>query len=402
MVKLILYEYRKHFCKSSIIAAIFLFSIFNVIKINSIYEENSLLSKNNSPLWKSLYQVMYQEFGGNITKDKIEKLLSISRPLEKQIAEQTANKAMDNPNTYTGNIYQDTLFFRWCFVNPMKYDFQYKSYANDVVTLANENMTFFNTLGNIYEYRKNKYIANLFHGRTISNFYYTEMYQYYLHYDFSSLLMLLICLYGLVGVFVSEKETEMDTLLLTTKSGGSRSVLAKILSSFLFVSGICMWFLLLDFASFSFVFDSLSAASAPLYAIQNFSDTSINITLFQYAVLSGLIKTAGMLVLAMVFLLLSCLFKNALLPFIIGLSIAFGLIYFQIVYSNSDHVILKAINPFSLIINRDLFRKTQFTNVCGVPIINYVVSLFFSTVWSGLLLTGIAFFIRKNSIFKGR
>lgn len=44
MVKLISYEWQKHFRKGTIIIAILLFSIMNIGKIYSIYEREALLS----------------------------------------------------------------------------------------------------------------------------------------------------------------------------------------------------------------------------------------------------------------------------------------------------------------------------------------------------------------------
>ena len=261
MVKLIQFEYRKHFLKTSVLLAVIIFSVLNVVKINGIYDSNSLFSHNYFGPWESMYWEMYEDFSGKITDEKIEKLIVIYRPLAEQTADHTASTAMDNPDTYTGNLYTDAYFFSGCFVKPMEYFYMYRSYANGVAAAAKENVAFFETLGNTYEYRKNAAIAELFQGRVVTDFTYTEMYQYYLQYDFSAFLALLICLYGLMNVFVAEKETEMDTLLLTTKSGGFKTVLAKLISSILFVCGICVWFWLVDFIAFSCIFGSLKAAS---------------------------------------------------------------------------------------------------------------------------------------------
>lgn len=43
-----------------------------------------------------------------------------------------------------------------------------------------------------------------------SPFAYQEMCNYYLNYDFSIVLTLMLCLYGIIGTFVSEREPQMD------------------------------------------------------------------------------------------------------------------------------------------------------------------------------------------------
>ncbi|MCE3202446.1 ABC transporter permease [Paenibacillus sonchi] len=396
MVALIRYEWRKHFWKSSLVAAVLLFTTLNIVKIYGVYENNSLLA---NPGWKSLYVKQYHEFGGAITDGKIRKLMDIYQPLEDQTAELTLSTTYRPPGTRLSNVYEDWNFYRYCYFYPMKYDYDYKAYAMDVVTSAQDNTTFYTSLGNNYESRKNAVVAKLFHGREIASFNYTEMYKYYVQYDFSAFLVLLICLYGLMSVFLSEKETEMDTLLVTTRVG-ARIIWAKLLTATLFVCGISFWFWLVDFMAFSVVFDSWDASISPLYALEDFIHTPLNVNLGQYTLLSGLLKTAGILVLGCAFLLLSSLFRNALIPFIAGLFISFGCIYQEEAFMGSGRILLKIMNPFVLVINRDLFRKTEFISLFGYPVQSYIAALLIGAAWGIMFLCGISFFIKKNTLLR--
>ncbi|CAH0117815.1 MULTISPECIES: ABC transporter permease [unclassified Paenibacillus] len=398
MVRLIGFEWRKHFLKTSVIVAVLLFSVLNVVKIYSVYEGNSLLAY---PHWKELYWKMYGDFGGPMTDEKIGKLMAIYRPLEQQTADRTASTTYRNANTYLTNVYEDFYFFDWNYVNPMKYAYDYKAYARDVAGAAKDNMDFYRSLGNSYEYHKNEAIAKLFQGRSVASFSYTEMYKYYVQYDFSALLVLFICLYGLMHVFLSEKETEMDTLLLTATAGGLKTIWAKLFASALFVCGVSFWFWLLDFAAFSAIFGFWDAASSPLYVLEDFIHASLNASLGQYALLSALAKTAGMLVFGLAFLLLSCLFRNALIPFIIGLFAAFGSIYLEESFMGSGRVLFKIVNPFALIVNRELFRKAEFLPLWDHPLPGYIAAFLFAAAWGAVFLCGILLFVRKNALAKG-
>lgn len=398
MVKLLRYEFRKHFLKKSVVIAVLLFSVLNAVKIFSVYDETSLIAKSREPVWHDLYWEMYKDFGGIMTTEKIDKLMSIYRPLDKQTADKTASTAWDNPNTYTGNVYNDTFFFRWNFVNPMEYAYMYKSYAADVVTKAKENTAFFKSLGNDYEYRKNAAIADRYAGRAIPDFSYTEMYENFLHYDFSAFLVMLICIYVLTHVFVSEKETEMEVLLLTTIAGGTRTAAAKIIASVIFVCLICSWFWVMDFAVFASAYGSWEATFSPLYAIENFANSSIGTSLGAYAILSGLMKTAGMTVLCLVFLWISIFFKNARFPIVMSLLTAFGFIYIQEMYIGSGRIWFKVLNPMVLVVNRELFRTTDFVNLFGYPVISYVPALWFASAWGAACISGIVITNRKNAI----
>lgn len=389
MVRLIVFEWRKHFFKKSLLLALVLFCIINVVKIGSVYNEKSLLSEHFSPTWRSLYWQQYDNFGGEMTISKINTLMKIYRPLEKQTADLTASNATDNPDTVTGNVYSDYFFYRDLFVRPMEYSYSYENNAKCIVSAASDNINFYASYGNNYEKQKNTAIAKLYNGRNIKKFEYTEMYKYLLQYDFSTLLCIALCLYGLINVFVLEKETEMDMVLLTTKAGGRKTVLAKIIASALFIVAICSLFWLVDFASFVGFFGSLEGIASPIFALQNFEYASVNISLLQYTLLSGAIKTMGMLTLGMSFLAVSCLFKNVLLPFILSLIGVSGLALAAGQFIGSGHIFIKTANPFILLQNHELYRKTEFLNFFGLPIPSYVSALLFALLWIGFFIVAV-------------
>src|SRR5690606_32220690 len=113
---------------------------------------------------------------------------------------------------------------------------------------------------------------------------------------------------------------------------------------------------------------------------------SIGISLGEYAVLSSLLKTAGILVLSLVFLLISIPFKNVLFPFVLSLITTFGFIYMQELYMGSGRILLKILNPYVLVVNRELYRKTEFVNFFGYPVISYVPAILFAATWGTLCI----------------
>lgn len=402
MVGLIKFEFKKHFTKRSILIALLLFSVINIAKIDSVYQENSFISKSTDPVWNKVYWQLYHEYEGSMTPKKIDKLLSIYKPLEKKTADLTASRTMNNPDTYTGNVYSDYYLLTGYYIQPMEYAYMYKSNAKEIVQRAQDNMAFYKDRNNEYQYRVNKMIASLFAGRCITTFSYTEMYQYYLEYDFSSLLVLLLCLYGLVGVFVSEKESDMDSLLLTTVSGGRKTLVAKIIASMLFVFFICLWFWLLDFAAFSAVFQSLEAATSPVYVLKNFENASVNLSLSQYSLLSAIVKTGGMMILGLFFLLISSASKSALIPFLLNLVLTGAAILGQEIMSGSERILIKILNPFILINNSELFHNTVFVNFFGIPVLSYVAAMLFAALVGIVLIFLILFTTKKNVIAERR
>ena len=225
-------------------------------------------------------------YGGEITVEKINSLLEIYRPIYETVQSQTASTKEDE-NSYTYNVYSDELFFRKCFLEEMEYDYTYRSYAAEIVSEARENMDFYKEWGNRYEYRKNFYIARAFYGREIKDFYNTEMYQSLLYYDFSSILMLMLMVYGCASVFVKEEETEMKYIIRTSQNGRGRTYLAKIFSASLFLIVAGVLFSLWDYCLFSLFFGGTESAASPLYAIRGFQDTILTLSMGQgYLLLS--------------------------------------------------------------------------------------------------------------------
>jgi hypothetical protein len=379
MVSLIAYEWKKCFLKRSIVIALLVFSMINVVKIHSIYQQESSLAANET--WTQAYWQLYEDYSGEITVPKIENLMGFFRPLEAKIADRTATTAMDVPGTYTGNLYSDYYLLDWYYVKPMEYDYMYRTNSDKIAAAAAGNVAFYEERGNQYDCRKNAAIAELFAGRRVSDFQYTEMYQYLVQYDFSSLLVLLLCIFGIASVFATEKETEMELLLLTARSGGHKTIFAKIAASLLFAAAICVWFWLLDFAAYSVSFGTLAGADMPVYSLRDFANSPLEMPLGAYAFISSISKTIGIIAICLCFLFIANLFKNALLPFIVSTLSAIAMIFYGEMLWGSSHVLLKAINPFALVVNRELFRKTEFIDVFGFPVLSYIFAFIAGAIW---------------------
>lgn len=397
MTRLIRYEFYKLFCKRSILVVLILFSVINLFKINNEFHSYSYLADgNDSHSWNSVYWQIYEDYSGEITTEKINHLLSIYQPLADATADMTASTASDNPNTMTGNVYSDRNILEKYYVQPMEYFYNYRTYAIQVAEKAKENASLYREQGQAYEVRKNGVIYNLYYGRSIPNFAYQEMYNYYLNYDFSSILVLLLCLYGIVSTFVCEKETQMDMLLLTNPNGGKKTTLAKIVAATLFIIGVAIWFSTLDYIGFAASFGTTAGYNLPLYAINNFSTASVNCNLLQYSILSAVTRAIGVWTMSMVFLLISMFWRNALVPFVAGFGAALCLIVTGASQSYSSNIWLKIINPYSLLTNRILFGKTEFIDFAGYPVQSFLAAIIFAVMVGLTVITAMMILSKRN------
>lgn len=399
MVKLVGYEIKKCFWKKPILFLLLAFTIVNLFSIYGAYQDDSTFDE--FPKWKELYPAFYKQVKGEMTNDKIDILLSIYRPIEAQVADQTASTATDNPDTFTGNLYSDYYFLNWNFVKPMEYLYTYRMQAQEIAEVARSNLPLYSSVGNDYEYRKNQRIAGLYENRSVRNFEFTAFYNSFVHYDLSILLVLLISLYALADVFISEKESGMEHLLLTTRQGGRRTMTAKLIASVLFVAAVSLWFWLTDFFCFAAIYGTLDGSSLPVYALQNFVQSAVGITLLQYALISIVVKTLGAVIAGLLFLLLSLFFRSALFPYVLGLLAIFALAGLYGAYAFSSHLLLKICNPFTLLQCRAVFRVTEFVNFFGIPVLSYQAALLCGAAWCVLLVLALNVLTRKNAVKKG-
>lgn len=402
MIRLILYEFQKHFCKRSLLVILLLLSMVDLLKIQSEYQSYSFLNDGKeSGSWHTVYWELYSEYSGKITLEKIDKLLSVYEPLAEATADLTASTEMDNPDTMTGNLYSDCNLLKKYYVDPMRYFYEYKSAANQVAQKAKENTVIYGERGQTYEVRKNSRIYHLYADRQIPFFAYREMYNYYLNYDFSTVLILLLCLYAIVGVFNCERETQMDLLILTAKNGGRKTTATKIIAVSFFAIAVSLWFSICDYVGFAISFETTEGFQLPVFALSSFAGASVNVSLLQYSVLSAAVRAAGVWEIGLLMLLISMCWKNILVPFATDFSVCLILIITGTASAYSGSVWLKCFNPYSLLANRILFGKTEFLNLLGYPVLSYTAAIV-CTLVLGLAFAAVILLLSAQNCYHGR
>ena len=397
MIRLIRYEFIKQFCKRSFLALFVVFSLANLFKIYGEYKSYSYLTDGNGERsWHTLHWQLYEEYQGEITPEKIERLLAVYQPLVEATSDMTASTATDDPNTMTGNLYSDRNLLDKYFVQPMQYFYEYSGRSEQVANRARQSAALYGERGAVYQQRESGAIYNLYAGRTIPAFAYQEMCNYYLNYDFSIVLTLVLCLYGIIGTFVSERETQMDILLLVSPNGGRKTALAKIAAATLFLLLTSLWFSLLDLIGFAAAFQTFEGLTLPVFAIPNFAESSVNISIVQYILLSVALKCAGTWVIGMLWLLVSMFWKNTLLPFVIDVALGVALVVGGAACAYSNFYWTKVLNPYSLLTNRVLLSKTEFVNLGGFPVLTWQAAAWISLTAGLVLAAAIHFRSAEN------
>lgn len=336
--------------------------------------------------YEPVYQDFYSRWKGAITQEKVGQLMRIYGPLEEKWQTLSLQSAQGT-GQYTGSENQDYRFFASQFAEEMKYDYFYASEASRIVSQARALGDFYADLGNTYEAKKNDIISGLFSRRAIPDFADTRYLEVWLSHDYSAMVVLLLCLFGLGTVFVTERETEMYMLLRTTRLGGSAAAAAKLTASLLYVVTVCVLFFGEDFLVLQLLSGNWDALRSPVYAIRPLEASPLTVTAGQFILWSGAVKTLGVAVCGCGILLFSCLSRQVLTAFVSGFGYLMAMVLLQ--ENARNWAALKWMNPMELVMIRELAGRAVFVNVLGIPVPLYRFVLFGVSVTGAALLAGV-------------
>ena len=198
-LRLVDYECRKAFGNPGIVLFLAALLALNGWKIQDQYHR----ATGAFDPYKRQYQETYATYSGTITAEKAQKIMAIYRPLDEKLRNMQLKSEYD-PNAYTYSEATDEQFFGMLFVYEMQYDYYYRNNAISIV----ENARTLAQSPNVSAYiaRENTRIAWDFSGRSIPNFTDTRGSHVLLNYDYSTMLALLMCIFGLCGVFVRNRK----------------------------------------------------------------------------------------------------------------------------------------------------------------------------------------------------
>lgn len=360
-MNLLFFEFKKNVFKLYVLLTVVACTVINLL---GIYFSCSYFRLGSD---LEAFQQLYNEIlKGELTADKINFVISETERLQELTSDQTASHEMGS-GTYTdGNVYSDFFLFKFDIYPKMDYAVSYYFNNNQIVEKARNNIPFFESKNNRYEVRRNEKIATLYDNRTIENFYDLRAMAYFVEYDFSSLIVLLVCLLMIIPVFVGERESEMNRLLPSFKNGGMKLVWTKILFTLSIVVLTSLWFSIWDIVGFSW-FSPLRGFEAPLYALEPFQFTPLNLNFYQYILLTFVYRTVGIETLALLVLLASQAFRKTLYAFSVGAGVIL-IPYLSQFTERSMFKFIELINPALLIKNRYLFMTFSMQNFFDHPI----------------------------------
>jgi len=226
---------------------------------------------------------------------------------------------------------------------------------------AKRNVEYYASIDNQYMKKVNETILNIYNGRYIKEYYKTDGFYSLFNYDFSSLLVFLLIILYASQIFVSEKDSGMYELIMTTEYSKEGYVLTKLKSFFLYCIFLTVVFYIVDLVSFYECY-YLRGFDMPLYVISGFEKTPLNIKIWQYLLLSFFVKLLGYFLVGLICSFVSTHSKNGQNSIMISLIIFLLLICLNSIEIDKVQNLLD-LNPLKLLQNQNLFTSFQTINL---------------------------------------
>lgn len=405
MLRLIFYEIRKNYLRRYILVSIVLFVILNTCMIyreyligDGIFDSYFMPHSNDTKKDWEFYHHMHKQLDGPLTTEKAKFVYEEYERLSSLTADGTyKNKQFDN--TYTGRIFNDYVMITKYFYNPMKYAANYENHIREAVERAKENVDFYSKYKNKLELAKSKYIVNHYSGRKITVFYDGKPWELLFNYRFSDLLILFLLLLGLVPIYVNEKETQMEDLILSSRKGKTNMGMAKMLSIVVYIAFLLLIFSTLNLATFRVLY-RLSGFEMPVYAIEAYQYTPISISVGSFYILLQVIKLVGFVAIGSWLCFLSTLFQRTLFPYMLSFLLMVGGIFTSGYYASIEtgKTILSLLSPFTLLKGHELLMKLLGMNIGNTFVLKLTICLSIQLILSVLLYFMIRLFSTRGKI----
>ena len=364
-LRLLAFEWRKNFLSPWLLIFTAALLLLNGWKLHAEYSEKT----EEFASIDHIYEDFYAQWSGAITAEKIESLMEVYGPLE----DFGSLSFTPGSGTYADTEMDDHRFIFSNFYNEMKYDYLY---VNQAIEIANRAEALVELRTEAAEE------AELFRGRSIPQFADTRYIEVWLNHDYSAMLVLLLSLFGLCTVFVTERETQMYMLQRTARNGGAATAGAKLGASVLYMLLLCLLFFGEDFLILQLLSGHWEALSSPVYAIRALEVTPLRMTIGGFVLWSWTIRTLGILGCGWLMLLASALMKRVLTAFGGGLAAVMAMVVLQ--ENCRTRVGLKWFDPMELVMVREIVSDTNFVTIFGVPILMH------HFVIAGVVLTTLA------------
>jgi hypothetical protein len=367
-MNLLILEIGKNLKRRSVLVVLALFLAANIYNIAANFSD---ADAEDPDAFKGYWDV-YRQIEGKMTDETIRFVMRNHEELSALIASGVYETAPSDA-FYTKYAFGDWGVFE-THRKGMERIFLFNDSIEALKKSAEGNIDFYESVGNRFEAQKSRMIAESYGTRVLSHYYDMSGMKKYLNYDFSSLLIIILLVFIACPVFAHERESGMDKLLLSSVKGRHRTAFAKKHAVAAMTLAVCMIFYLSDLLGFLAV-SHLNGWSAPIYQIKQFDFSPLTLAVWQFALLSFLLKCLGGLIISQVILFFSSLFKKSLAAFIASMAILLSCVWLY------GETAMDMVNPIAFLCSRDFLATIAYANVFGLPVNRFLI-----VIISGIVL----------------
>ena len=357
-MKLFIYELKKNVFRVSLLI---LFGAFLLLDLYKLFENLKVTYRTDYNELMQTGQIdkngIYEEFGGEITPESIQKILDYHAYMNGIISGGDYDTKNPSDEFYTGYAFSD-----WTDITRLEESVRdVYLYPNDILALrqrADECIEFY-TGKNNYERNKNLLIKSLYYGRNIPVYDAYEEYSLYFDYEFSSLLIILMIIFAFAPTFVKEKSTGSDRIINSCRRSGA-VFWAKHCTMYLFIFAAVLIFSLFDLMFYGILY-GFDSAEQPLYAMADFRYTPFAVTIGGGLLLSFFGKLAAYLFVGEVVMLISTVGKNTGGCVAGSLAVIMGLILL------SEHI-PSCLSPINLVNLKNQISEFSAVRIFDIPV----------------------------------
>ena len=362
-MKIIFYEMRKSWLKTATFIVLIILTILNFIRINDLSRTKYWLTYGDIG---EAYFNIYETVCGKLDEEKISAFKNNTDELKNEVMDQVFSKEYQPEKYYTGYIWGDFML-HYVEIGPeITYCATYPNISNAIVSNAIESYNFYKNVGNNFEKKKSALICNLYQNRNIPEYRATNWTELFFQHDFSSLLCIVMLIFGLSSCFTSERESGMFQLI--TAAGKKRkTTVSKIISAAIYCAFLSVWFTACDLI-FTNILLSVKGLDMPLYSTQIFEKTPFTFSFIGAILLWTGVRFLALFVLAMTMLLISKITPNT----IISMAVNFGISLALILLTSLTKSIW---NPICALTPSAYITDFSVVNIFGEPVLTLFAAL---------------------------
>lgn len=397
-MKLFFYEARKTYIRKYIVIFLIILTFVDIFKIYVDYKEgkiDALMAESEEN--QNAVNLIYKNVRACSTKERNEYIDEEEQRLG-EIYNKRLNKEKKGERTYSGNLYEDYRLMEMYIAKQYHYMNEYAKYSGEIESLAKDNVTYYENVNNTSQKTVNQYIIDKYRNRSINDYYRMDTVQGFIEYNFSKVLILVLCLLAFSPVFGMEYESGMQDILLTSKKT-HKNLMMKLLAAVFFCFCTVTWFFMIDYLSFRFIC-GMEGLNMPIWSIQEMKNSFLNCNIWYFILIKYGTEILGFLTIMLILLFLSSILKKPVYIMLAFVPVVLSFYQLSDLINSVSQIekVVSVCNPISLLLAKRLYEKFYFIRLRNSFILASDLCIWANIIISIVLIIAIIFIQRRKCL----